>query len=140
MVDYCRHDNGRRSGINARLQNYIHSIFGHDVHVLECLFHITEILLSRVIKNIEGSSFSRDTMQPDFVYNMIKNIGKPDMSNFDPRKHNISITGTAKLHMKNLILWSVENEKDPLSGMWHCALKYHDSFDLRLYCLYRFAR
>jgi len=48
---------------------------------------------------------------------MIKTIGKPDLHNFDAHKYTINITGKAKLHLKNLILWCEEHaSEDPLSG------------------------
>ena len=75
MADTTSLNTGNRSGINTRLQRHIQSNFGYGIHVLECLFHTTEILLSRVIKHVEGPYFSPDKMQADSAYNMIKKIG-----------------------------------------------------------------
>jgi len=92
----------------------IQSAFGHDVHMLESLFHVTEILLSHVIIHIVESTISPDSMQAESRYYRIKNIGKPDIQNYDLTRFNIIITGKAKLHLQSLILWCAGmTETDP---------------------------
>jgi len=145
IADTTSLNTGRRSGINTQLQSYIQTNFAHEVHVLECLFHITEVLLSRAIKHIEGAFFSPDTMQAGSVYNMIKSIDKPDMNNFAPYRFNIHITRKAKLHLETLILWCTkENEQNPSSGMMLLALhKLHllcFMFHKERTVLFRYAR
>ena len=67
MADTTTLNTGSRSGINTRLQRNIQSNFSRQMHVLECLFYITKIYLSRVRKHVEGPYFSPDKMQTDSV-------------------------------------------------------------------------
>ena len=40
---------GKKSGVNKRLQDYIMENVGHDIHTLECLFHVNEIHFTHVV-------------------------------------------------------------------------------------------
>ena len=56
MSDTCRMNTGKKTGINKRLRDYLDDNFEHDIHSLECMFHINEIHLSQVIDAVEGKS------------------------------------------------------------------------------------
>ena len=42
MADTTAINTGKKSGVNKRLQDYIMENVGHDIHTLECLFHVNE--------------------------------------------------------------------------------------------------
>ena len=45
---------GKKFGINIRLEKYFITNIGHDIHTLECMFHLNEIYLTHVISMVEG--------------------------------------------------------------------------------------
>ena len=42
-------NSGKKSGINKRMFDYFNANVGHDIHTLECLFHVNEIYFTHVI-------------------------------------------------------------------------------------------
>ena len=49
MADTTALNTGKFSGVNQRLTEYFNEDIGHDIHTLECLFHVDEIYLTHVI-------------------------------------------------------------------------------------------
>ena len=49
MADTTAINTGKKSGVNKRLQDYIMENVGHDIHTLECLFHVNEIYFTHVV-------------------------------------------------------------------------------------------
>ena len=43
-------------GINVKLQAHVQQNFQHEVHAVQCEFHINELFLGKVIIKIEGKS------------------------------------------------------------------------------------
>ena len=48
MADTTAVNTGKKSGINTRLVEYSNKTIGHDIHTLECLFHVNEIYSTHV--------------------------------------------------------------------------------------------
>ena len=74
---------------------------GHDIHALECLFHVNEIYFTHVVSLVEGRKKGPVMMQ-GALYNKGKTIQKPDtMANFSSENlPKISVTSIASLHLK----------------------------------------
>ena len=53
MADTTAANTGKKSGVNTRLVQYFKETIGHDVHTLECLFHVNEIYLTHVISMVD---------------------------------------------------------------------------------------
>ena len=114
MSDTCRVNAGQKTGINKRLQDYIAENFKHDIHSLECMFHINEIYLSHVIDGVEGIIKGPNTLVEGALLNKIKSItsGSPETL-IDREALDVRITPIAKLHLQNklLVFWTKKYEK-----------------------------
>ena len=74
---------------------------GHDIHVLECMFHVNEIYFSHVILHIEERTKGPAAMQDGALRNCIKSINKPDINNILPRQSiPAPTTNIASLQLK----------------------------------------
>ena len=69
MSDTCRMNTGKKTGINKRLRDYLDDNFEHDIHSLECMFHINEIYLSHVIDEVEGKSKGPNALEEGALSN-----------------------------------------------------------------------
>ena len=49
-------NSGKKSVVNKRLVDLFNENVGHDIHVLECMFHVNEIYFSHVTSTIEGKT------------------------------------------------------------------------------------
>ena len=76
MADTTAINTGKKSGVNKRLQDYIMENVGHDIHTLECLFHVNEIYFTHVVSLVEGRKKGPGTMQEGALFNKIKSIPK----------------------------------------------------------------
>ena len=85
MADTTSLNCGKKSGVNKRLVDLFNKNVGHDIHVLECMFHVNEIYFSHVISTIEGTTKGPGAMQDGALLNSIKSINKPDINNILPR-------------------------------------------------------
>ena len=55
MANTTSMNTGKNEGINSRLAEHMDS---QGIHVLECQFHVNEILLNHFIKHIDGKPCS----------------------------------------------------------------------------------
>ena len=109
MSDTCRMNTGKKTGINKRLRDYLYDNFEHDIHFLQCMFHINEIYLSRVIDEVEGKSKGPDAFAEGALLNKIKSITKGSPQTFIAREVlDEPITSIAKLHLRSKINWFSE--------------------------------
>ena len=69
MSDTCRMNTGKKTGINKRLRDYLDGDFEHDIHFLECMFHINGIYLSHVIDEVEGKSEGPNALEEGALLN-----------------------------------------------------------------------
>ena len=67
MSDTTSLNTGLRKGICSRFSRDINENFGHDITILECLFHCLEIYLSDIIKAFDGSTKSPDSLEEGTV-------------------------------------------------------------------------
>ena len=71
MADTTAVNTGKKSGVNARLENYFQEKVGHGIHTLECLFYVNEIYLSHVIQSLEGITKRPSSLEGDALMNLI---------------------------------------------------------------------
>ena len=102
MADTTAVKSGKISEVNKRLRDYFVQEVGHDIHALECLFHVNEIYFTHVVSLVEGRKKGPGMMQEGVLYNKIITIQKPDtMANFSRENlPKISVTSIASLHLK----------------------------------------
>ena len=83
-----------QKGINTHLFNYFGRKFSHEIHLLECQFHVIKILLNRVIKYAEGKTVAPDRTDRQSVYN---HISSDDLSiECSGNISNVFVTSRAK--------------------------------------------
>ena len=89
---------------------------GHDIHTLECLFHINEIYFTHVVSLVEGRKKGPGMMQEEALFNKIKCIPKPEPTTENVRENlsTVSITGIALLHLKSKVKWFAEQKRGGL--------------------------
>ena len=89
---------------------------GHDIHTLECLFHINEIYFTHVVSLVEGRKKGPGMMQEEALFNKIKSIPKPEPTTENVRENlsTVSITGIALLHLKSKVKWFAEQKRGGL--------------------------
>ena len=111
MSDTYRMNAGEKTGINKRLRDYLYDNFEHDIHSLQCMLHINEIYLSRVIDEVEGKSKGLDAFEEGALLNKIKSITKGSPQTFIAREVlDVPITPIAKLHFRSKINWFSEQK------------------------------
>ena len=86
MADTTSLYSGKKTVENKRLVYFLNENVGHDIHELECMFHVNEIYFSHVISTIEGKTKGPGAMQDGALLNCIKSIHKPDINNILPRQ------------------------------------------------------
>ena len=72
MADTTAINTGKRSGVNKRLQDYIMENVEHDIHTLECLFHVNEIYFPHVVSLVEGRKKGPGMMQEGALFKRSK--------------------------------------------------------------------
>ena len=83
VADTTAVNTGCKMGAFKRIQGYIISKQGIEIHTLECLVHIIELLFRHFFCYVEGPSKSPDKLAKDAVYNLIgsiNNTGKHECS------------------------------------------------------------
>ena len=106
MADTTALNTGRISGVNKRLEDYFNGKVGHDIHTLECLFHVNEIYLSHVISMVEGKKKGPGAVSDGALLNNIPYIEKSDIESLVARcSLNVPVTSIAKLHLKAKLEW-----------------------------------
>ena len=53
---YTSLNSGKKSVVNKRLVDCFNENVSHEIHVLECIFHVNVIYFSHVILTIEGKT------------------------------------------------------------------------------------
>ena len=115
MADTTSLNSGEKSGINKRLVDYFQSSVGHDVHTLECMFHVNEIYFSHVLSAIEGKTKGPGAVQEGALLNKIKSIHKLRIADIVPRHVlNIPVTAMAQVHIKAKAEWFSEQKSKGL--------------------------
>ena len=74
VADTTAVNTGCKMGAFKRIQGYIISKQGIEIHTLECLVHIIELLFRHFFCYVEGPSKSPDKFPKDAVYNLIGSI------------------------------------------------------------------
>ena len=116
MADSTSLNSGEKSGINKRLVDYFHSSVGHDIHTLECMFHVNEIYFSHMLSAIEGKTKGPGAMQEGALLNKIKSIHKPRIADIVPRHVlSIPVTAMAQVHIKAKAEWFSEQKSKGLN-------------------------
>ena len=111
MADTTSLDSGKKFGVNKRLVDFFNENVGHDIHVLECMFHVNEIYFSHVISTIEGKTKGPGAMQDGALLNCIKSIHKPGINNILPRQSiPVPNINTASLQLKAKVEWFSEQK------------------------------
>ena len=106
MADTTAVNTGKKSGVNTRLVQYFKETIGHDVHTLECLFHVNEIYLTHVISMVDGRKKGPGMMEDGSLLNNISAIQKPDIQDLVPRTQlNVQVTNIAAVHLKAKLEW-----------------------------------
>jgi len=112
MSDTTSMNTGRKTGVNKRLRDYISVNFKHDAHALECMFHVNEIYLSHVIKEVEGKSKGPQALGDGALLNKIRSIRNCSPHNLiDRQAINVPITPIAQLHLRSKIEWFSEQKR-----------------------------
>ena len=122
MADTTVVNTGKKSGVNKCLQDYIMENVGHDIHTLECLFHVNEIYFTHVVSLVEGRKKGPGMMQEGALFNKIKSIPKPEPTTEIVRENlsKVSITGIAllcfgkPLYLKSKVEWFAEQKRGGL--------------------------
>ena len=109
MSDTTSLNTGKDKGINNRLTAYFKQEVGHGIHILECQFHINELLFNHVVKSVEGKPAAPDRMGQDSVYNMIK-LFKPGRLTDVVNCSDLSTTLRAVQCLKSALTWYAEIE------------------------------
>ena len=113
MADTTALNTGKKSGVNTRLEGYFNNTVGHDIHSLECLFHVNEIYLTHVISMVKGKKKGPDMMEGGALLNNISAIHKPTIENLVPREQlNIPVTNIAAIHLKAKLEWFSNQKRD----------------------------
>ena len=75
-------------------------------HILEYQFHINEILMNNVIKNVDGKPVAPDRMQQNSVYSRISKMRPPTVENVSCSQHpGINVTARAIGFVKSVVEW-----------------------------------
>ena len=116
MADTTAINTGKKPGVNKRLQVCIMKNVGHDIHTLECLFHVNEIYFTHVVSLVERRKKNLGMMQEGVLFNKIKNIPKSEPTTDIVRENlsKVSITGIALLHLKSEVEWFAEQKRGGL--------------------------
>ena len=73
MADTTAVNTGKKLGVNKRLEEYLKSNIGYQIHSLECLFHTNEIYFTYVKNFLEGKAKGPNAYKDGALINKIKN-------------------------------------------------------------------
>jgi len=106
MSDTTALNTGKKTGVNKRLVDFCKQTYGHEVHTLECLFHVNEIYLTHVISKVEGKKKGPGAMQEGALMKYFSEIRKPDLARAVARTElNIPVSKMAVLHLQSKMEW-----------------------------------
>ena len=71
---YNKYERWKKEWHQQPFRDEVTENFEHDAHTLECVFHVNEIYLSHMIKEIEGKSAGRHALGDGALLNKIKSI------------------------------------------------------------------
>ena len=80
MTDITALNTGRVKGIHSQLSQHIDSKYGHDVMVLESLYHSIALYLENIITAFDGQTKAPDKLTKKSVFNHIAEIKKADLT------------------------------------------------------------
>ena len=107
LADTTSLNTGKANGINNRLSVYFRERVGHDIHLLECQFHINEIMMNHVIKHVDGKPTAPNRMEADSVYNLIKQCN-PTKSTSHNLSSTVWVTPRAMNCLKSSLSWFLD--------------------------------
>ena len=102
MADTTSMNTGKKKGINSRLVQHMNK---QAIHILECQFHVNEILLNHVIKHIDGKLVAPDRMHPDSVYNKIKLLPQQASITETDLVRNIDVPMRSLRYLRSILEW-----------------------------------
>ena len=103
MLDTRALNTGKMSEVNKRLADFYKLHHDHNIHSLECLFHVNEIYFTHAITKTEGKKKGQGTME-DGTLKYFGHIRKPDMSKLvDREKLVVPVTKMVSLHLREKI-------------------------------------
>ena len=106
MADTTSINTGNKNGISNRLAIHLNEITGADIYILECQFHINEILMKNVVKYVDGKPVAPDRMQQDSVYNRISKIRPQTVENVPcSQLRGINVTARTIGFAKSVVEW-----------------------------------
>ena len=100
MTDTTALNTGPVKGIRSRLFQHINSKYGHDVMVLECLYHSTELYLDNIITAFDGQTKAPDKLMKKSAFNHIAEIEKADISVSNLQQCNVKPSTLAQSVIK----------------------------------------
>ena len=86
MADTTALNTGKKTGVNKRLQEYFKSDIGHEVHTIECLFHVNEDYFTHAKQYLEGKVKGPNAFQDGALMNRIKKLPKPKPEDLKARE------------------------------------------------------
>ena len=113
LADTTSVNTGTKGGIFHLLELYMKQNIGQDILALECLFHVNELLLHKVMTFYDGVSSSPNSLRADAVFNLIGKINQADLSPerlLDFSQCNIKPIESAQHFLSNLLDRLVAND------------------------------
>ena len=115
MSDTTALNTGSKQGICTRLSNDINKNFGHDVMVLECLYHTNELYLKEVIKAFDGDTASPETLEEGAVFNLIHKIEKFDLKEANLKNCSIKPSEKSSQILSNFLEYAASQKSSKKS-------------------------
>ena len=115
MSDTTALNTGSKQGICTRLSNDINKNFGHDVMVLECLYHTNELYLKEVIKAFDGDTASPETLEEGAVFNLIHKIKKFDLKEANLKNCSIKPSEKSSQILSNFLEYAASQKSSKKS-------------------------
>ena len=110
MADTTSLNPGKERGSNTSLSKYFKQEIGHAIHLLECQFHINEILLNHVIRNVHGKPTAPDRMSSDLAYNPIKQLKPSETTTTISFSSTVSAASRAANSLKSSLSWILDTD------------------------------
>ena len=112
VADTTAVNTGCKNGAFKRIRDYILANYGIEVHALECLMHIIELLFRHFFCFIDGPAKGPDKLADDAVYNLIGTINGAvdnmgELDEFD----NIPCSVDASAHLQHFLNATQDDEK-----------------------------
>ena len=110
MADTTSKNTGKAKGISNRLAAFFKENVGHGIHVLECQFHVNELLLGHTVKFIEGKSVAPDRMAEESVYNLIQKVKPTEELQLLNCSISVFVTARGLNSLRSTLIWVAETE------------------------------